>query len=97
MTNLEIAHLELTPTLTIPAGETLHVRVLPWHNLGEAKSGKYICLRDVKIEGLAFAPGKEGIETIQQPEISSEKMLINGQLMIKRNGVFYHVNGQIVR
>ena len=97
MTNLEIAHLELTPTLTIPAGETLHVRVLPWHNLGEAKSGKYICLRDVKIEGLAFEPGKEGIETIQQPEISSEKMLINGQLMIKRNGVFYHVNGQIVR
>ncbi|MBR6117809.1 MAG: hypothetical protein IKQ11_02980 [Paludibacteraceae bacterium] len=97
MTNLEIAHLELTPTLTIPAGETLHVRVLPWHNLGEAKSGKYICLRDVKIEGLAFEPGKEGIETIQQPEISSEKMLINGQLLIKRNGVFYHVNGQIVR
>lgn len=97
MTNLEIAHLELTPTLTIPEGETLHVRVLPWHNLGEAKSGKYICLRDVKIEGLAFEPGKEGIETIQQPEISSEKMLINGQLMIKRNGVFYHVNGQIVR
>ena len=97
MTNLEIAHLELTPTLTIPAGETLHVRVLPWHNLGEAKSGKYICLRDVKIEGLAFEPGKEGIETIQQPEISSEKMLINGLLLIKRNGVFYHVNGQIVR
>ena len=45
----------LTPMLTIPAGETLHVRVLPWHE-HTSGSGKYICLYNMKIEGQAFEP-----------------------------------------
>lgn len=55
-TALNIEHVELMPMLTIPAGETLHLRVLPWHNLNEEKSGKYICLKNVVIEGQAVSP-----------------------------------------
>ncbi len=55
MTNAAISTEVFNPTITIPAGETFHVRVLPWHEYGEPKSGKYIALKDVKIEGVAFA------------------------------------------
>ena len=53
MTNKAIEHLNLNTNLTVKAGKTLHVRVLPWHNLVTG-SGKYICLKNVKIEGKAF-------------------------------------------
>ncbi|MBR6116618.1 MAG: hypothetical protein IKP93_03990 [Paludibacteraceae bacterium] len=95
MTNLTIQHLSLTPTLTIPAGETLHVRILPWHNLGEAKSGKYICVKNVVISGQAFEaqPG-EGVEYIQQPTVGSQKIMRDGQLLILRDGKIYNAAGQ---
>ena len=53
MENKKVKHLDLSTTLTVKAGKTLHVRVLPWHN-NAAGSGKYICLKNVKIEGKAF-------------------------------------------
>lgn len=98
MTNLEIDHLELTPTLTIPAGETLHLRVLPWHNLGEQKSGKYICIRNVQIEGLAFDPAEEpheGIDTVTgNPSPVTHKIIRHGQLIIIRGEKQYNAQGQ---
>ena len=103
MTNLEIEHLELTPTLTIPAGETLHVRVLPWHNLGEAKSGKYICMRNVQIEGLAFDPTQEPVDPqealdhVQGDHVQCTKVIENGQLFIIKNGIRYNAQGAIVK
>ena len=65
MTSRVIEHVDLTPTLTIPAGEVLHVRILPWHDYGEVKDSKYIGLRNVRIEGMAFESGEEGIEEVQ--------------------------------
>lgn len=43
----------ITPTqLTIPAGETLHIRILPWLNDEKTpRSGKYICLGNLLISG----------------------------------------------
>ena len=96
MPNLTIEHLALTPIITIPAGETLHVRILPWHN-NKAGNGKYIGLRDVKIEGMAFEPSKEGIENTQDSEVKSLKILENGQLIIIKNGVKYNAQGGIVK
>lgn len=94
MTNFTIEHLALTPTLTIPAGETLHVRILPWHNFGEDKSGKYICLKEVKIEGQAFTPGEQGIENINaNANANALKLLRDGQLLIIRNGEIYNMQG----
>ncbi|MBQ2067471.1 MAG: hypothetical protein II457_00915, partial [Paludibacteraceae bacterium] len=98
MTNLTIVHQEWVPTITVPAGETLHVRLLPWHNLGESKSGKYICMRNVKIEGLAFEPGddpnpQEGINNTSV-QAKSRKAIINGQLVIVRpDGSMYNALG----
>ena len=92
MTNMTIAHLELTPTLTIAAGETLHVRILPWHNLGEVKNGKYICVKNVQIEGLAFDPQAEGIDAINTP-IHATKIIRDGKVMIVREGIRYDVLG----
>ena len=66
MANRAIEHVNLTPTLTVKAGQTLHVRILPWHDYGEEKDSKYVCLRNVVISGQAFAaePGDEpGEET----------------------------------
>ena len=48
----------ITPThLIIPAGKTLHIRILPWLN-GETtpRTGKYICLDNVSIQGYACPP-----------------------------------------
>ena len=91
-----IEHVDLTPTLTIPAGEVLHVRILPWHDYGEVKDSKYIGLRNVRIEGMAFEPG-EGIEEVQRDKVQSTKVLRNGQIIILRNGVEYTPAGQIVK
>ena len=96
MPNLAISHLAFTPTLTIPAGETLHVRVLPWHNYADAKSGKYIALRNVVISGQAFEA------TDVDPLIANHspltvKSIRNGQLLITRDGKTYNVLGQEIR
>ena len=54
ITNNTAIHVALTPVLTIPAGETMHIRILPWHEVGTTSSGKYICVKDLVIEGQAF-------------------------------------------
>lgn len=100
MTSRVIEHVDLTPTLTIPAGEVLHVRILPWHDYGDVKDSKYIGLRNVKIEGMAFDPSEEGIEEVQREpsgQYKSTKVLRNGQIIILRNGVEYTPAGQIVK
>ena len=74
------------------AGETLHVRLLPWHE-HTSGSGKYICLYNLKIEGQAFEPKQEGIRTTQSVTPAT-KILRDGRLYILRNGVEYHVTGQ---
>lgn len=94
----EMIPVELTPTLTIPAGETLHVRVLPWLEQ-ESGSGKYILLHNMNIEGQVFETGgNEGLEEIPS---SSHKggdkgrfILRNGHLFILRDGKTYTVSGQ---
>ena len=93
-----IEHVDLTPTLTIPAGQTLHVRILPWHDLGEQKDSKYIGLRNVKIEGMAFEPGREeGVENVQRGDVQCTKVLRDGQLYIMYNGAVYNVQGARVQ
>lgn len=96
-----IEHVDLTPTLTIPAGEVLHVRILPWHDSGEVKDSKYIGLRNVRIEGMAFEPGEEGIEevssSLQGAGMPVRKILLNGQIFILRNGKTYSATGAQVR
>ena len=96
MTNLAISHLAFTPTLTIPAGETLHVRVLPWHNYADAKSGKYIALRNVVISGQAFEATDVDPLTANHSPLTV-KSIRNGQLLITRDGKTYNVLGQEIR
>ena len=91
--NKEMRAIELTPTLSIPAGETLHVRVLPWHEHSSG-SGKYILLRDVTIEGQAFEPQQEGVEQVrQEPIANSQKLIKDGRLLIIRDGKTYNALG----
>jgi lysophospholipase L1-like esterase len=96
--NKEMRAIEMTPTLTIPAGETLHVRVLPWHE-HTSGSGKYILLRDVTIEGQAFESTSTAVEAVsnQLSAISVQKVIRDGQLIITRNGTTYNALGQIVK
>lgn len=96
MANRVVEHADITPTLTIPAGETLHVRILPWHDLVEEKDSKYICLRSVKIEGQAFEPGEEGILSPTLPSREGVKILRDGVLLIERNGVVYNAQGMVL-
>ena len=91
-----IEHVDLTPSLTIPAGETLHVRILPWHDYGQAKDSKYIGLRNVKIEGMAFDP-EQGIEEVQGDKMPCTKVLENGVLYLMYQGTKYNVQGVRVK
>ena len=91
--NKEMRAIEMTPTLTIPAGETLHVRVLPWHE-HTSGSGKYILLRDVTIEGQAFEPSDQALDPIsQEPKANSQKLIKDGQLFILRDGRIFTATG----
>ena len=90
MTNKIIEHLAFTPTLTIPAGETLHVRVLPWHQ-NTSGSGKYICVKNVTIEGQAFEPS-QGIEQANA-DAKAVKVLRDGQILILRGEKTYTATG----
>ena len=93
--NKSMNYIELTPAITIPAGETLHLRVLPWHE-HTSGSGKYILLRDVAIEGHAFS-AEEGIEnTIIADGVT--KKIHNGQVYILYpDGTMYSILGVQVR
>ena len=78
MTNKQIHSESWTPTITIPAGQTLHVRILPWHKFNAVKSGNYIALRNVVIEGMVFSEESESglIENAEQA--TAEKRMVNG-------------------
>ena len=99
MPNRTIEHVSLTPTITIPAGETLHVRILPWHDHGEVKDSKYICLRNVVISGQAFEAGTTSVENMAFPSQDGKvaKILQNGQLFIIRDGIVYTAIGQTIQ
>lgn len=99
MSNRTIEHVSLTPTITIPAGETLHVRILPWHDHGEVKDSKYICLRNVVISGQAFEAGTTSVENMAFPSHDGKvaKILQNGQLFIIRDGIVYTAIGQTIQ
>lgn len=95
--NRAIEHVNLTTTLTVPAGKTLHVRILPWHDSNEVKDSKYICLRNVKIEGKAFEASADGMETLTNHQSPiTQKLLRNGRLLIIRDGKTYNTLGQLV-
>ncbi|MBR4499057.1 MAG: hypothetical protein IKP11_00785, partial [Paludibacteraceae bacterium] len=73
MTNKTIYPLQLATTIKVPAAKTLHVRVLPWHQ-NASGNGKYICVKNVLIEGQAFesdtigVPDPEEVEPEPEPE-----------------------------
>lgn len=90
MANLSAESLSLTPTLTIPAGQTLHVRILPWHDLAEAKPNKYICVKNVVINGMAFDP--TALDDVSA-NAKAIKILRDGQLLILRDGKSYNALG----
>ena len=54
--------IDATPIITIPAGDTLHVRILPWHE-HTSGSGKYVCVKNVVVEGQAFEPSASNTES----------------------------------
>lgn len=93
--NKAMIPLELTPALTIPAGETLHLRVLPWHEHSSG-SGKYILLRNVLVEGQAFEPSSH--EDIRATDAfpAPVRILHNGVIYILREGGKYTLQGQLV-
>ena len=96
--NKEMRAIEMTPTLTVPAGETLHVRALPWHE-HTSGSGKYILLRDVTIEGQAFESESTGVETVTGYglQVTGQKILRNNQLFIIRDGKTYNALGTMIQ
>lgn len=81
----------LTPVLSVPAGQTLHVRILPWHEDAAEKSGKYICVKNLLIGGQCFS--ETGLNNTQQ-ELSTRKILKDGQLIILRGDERYDVIGR---
>ncbi len=60
MTNKTIYPLQLATTIKVPAAKTLHVRILPWHQ-NSSGNGKYICVKNVLIEGQAFESDTTGV------------------------------------
>ena len=85
--------LDLTTTLTVPAGETLHVRLLPWHE-NTSGSGKYVLLRDVVIEGMAMPEGETAVDETSADHAAVQKELRNGEILIRRGAKLFDLNGR---
>ena len=82
-TNKTPVEVNLTPVLTVPGGETLHIRILPWHEAGEEKSGKYICVKNLVIEGQCFTGTDLDITPSADSQVrNARKILKNGQIII---------------
>ena len=94
--NKEMWDLDLTPTQTIPAGETFHMRVLPWHEHSNG-SGKYILLRDVSIEGEAFEPTRIEEISSEPSTFRVQKILRDDVLFILRDDKLYNAQGAEVK
>ena len=96
-TNKSIEHVSITPTITIAPGHTLHVRILPWHE-NSSSSGKYICVKDVRIEGMAFAPDMTDLKyDVQTENVQCTKVILDGKLYLMYKGTMYNVQGQIIQ
>lgn len=91
LTNQTPVEVSLTPTITVPAGETLHVRILPWHENADSKSGKYICVKNVMIGGMCFS--ESGIKNLDDATRAA-KIIENGQVVILRGDSRYDVTGR---
>lgn len=96
MANATVMNKEYTPTLTIPAGKTLHVRILPWMNTSSIAKNKYLGVKNVVVEGMAFSP-TQGIETLPINNESGTKILREGKLYILRDGRIYNAQGVIIK
>ena len=98
MPNNTIVSVAVTPIVTIPAGETLHVRVLPWIEDSNPRANKYLCMRHVRIEGQAFEPSPVGTGEVTPSAIlgGAQKILRNGMLFIERDGKLYTLTGQVM-
>lgn len=93
-TNKTPVQVELTPVMSVPAGETLHIRILPWHDAAEEKSGKYLCVKDVVIQGQCFTEsGINDTSAAISNESSTRKIVENGRVIILREGKRYNVLG----
>jgi hypothetical protein len=70
------------------------VRILPWHNYADPKSGKYICVKNVVIEGQAFESGTTGLDQITNLQSPiTNKVIKDGRLLILRDGKTYNALG----
>lgn len=97
--NASAEEVVLTPMLTIPAGETLHLRVLPWHE-HTSQSGKYICLKDVTIDGMAFEPSDDPIDGPVEDSVDNinnagkvTKLIRDGQVLICKDNHTFTTTG----
>ena len=80
--------LSATLSVTIQPGEVVLLR---WTDLDEGGADQALAIDDVVVT--ATLEG-EGIENVRTTEISSQKQLRNGQLIIIRNGVTYDATGR---
>jgi hypothetical protein len=67
------------------------VVLLRWTDLDEGGADQALAIDDVVVT--ATLEG-EGMENVRTTEISSQKQLRNGQLIIIRNGVSYDATGR---
>ena len=91
--NKAMNEIYLTVTLTIPAGETLHVRLLPWHE-HTSGSGKYILVRDVVIEGMAMPESETNVDEAAAEQPVAQKELRNGEILIRRGAQIFDLYGR---
>lgn len=93
-----LVDIALTPVLEIEAGQTLHVRILPWHDSNKEGSGKYLCVKNVQIEGMAFEPeSPTALEEKSSTMANAEKVWRDGSIRIVRDGREYTLTGVQLR
>ena len=82
------------PVMKLIAGDVLYVRLYPYVPLNEAATRPSIILRNVKIHGYSHTSNDPtDVESVQHPEVSVQKALRNGQLLIIRDGKEYNALG----
>lgn len=81
MTNGVLNEVSVKPMLELSAGETLYVRIYPWYT--SVANRKTICLKDVKISGLAKDVSSSGIPDMRLcPELSADKTVFRDSIML---------------
>lgn len=97
MTAKQVYECQQDVAVQLKGGERIYIRVYPWYNTSSAVTGKWLCLSQAFISGRVESAEGSSLFTVEANPSGTQKVMLDGQLYLIRNGLTYTTMGQVVK